>query len=75
MIIDLEPFTNKKIKAASGNFVGTLIAPVKDMVTQYQLTIFFEGLPPVGSERMDLEKAVELEKKFLDVLKSRILNA
>ena len=68
MIIDLEPFTNKKIKAVKEHFRGTLISPAKDMVTQYQLTIFFQGLPPVGSERMDLDKAVELEKKFLEAL-------
>jgi hypothetical protein len=68
MIIDLEPFTKKKVKAVSENFAGTLISPAKDMVTQYQLTIFFQGLPPVGSERMDLEAAIELEKKFLEVL-------
>ena len=68
MIIDLEPFTKKKIKAVEENFAGTLISPAKDMVTQYQLTIFFEGLPPVGSERADLDKIVALEKKFLEAL-------
>ena len=68
MIIDLEPFTNKKIKAVKEHFRGTLISPAKDMVTQYQLTIFFEGLPPVGSERADLDKIVALEKKFLEAL-------
>ena len=68
MIIDLEPFTNKKVKATAGNFAGTLISPAKDMVTQYQLTIFFQGLPPVGSERADLDKIIALEKKFLEDL-------
>ena len=68
MIIDLEPFTKKKVKAVKEHFRGTLISPAKDMTTQYQLTIFFEGLPPVGTERDDLDKIVELEKKFLEVL-------
>ena len=68
MIIDLEPFTKKKIKAVEENFAGTLISPAKDMVTQYQLTIFFQGLPPVGTERMDLEEAIKIEKSFLEAL-------